>query len=51
MGDTEKAETILKDLLEKLKNDGYIMFDGKGRKYVFRSPLVRDFWYNGFVRK
>ncbi|MDR1160916.1 MAG: hypothetical protein LBK45_01115 [Tannerellaceae bacterium] len=47
----EKAETIFKELLEKLKNDGYIMSDEKGKKYVFRSPLIRDFWYNRFMRK
>jgi hypothetical protein len=50
VNDAEKAETILNDLLEKLKNDGYIMFDGKGKKYVFRSPLIRD-WYNRFMKK
>jgi len=48
--DEEKSETILTQLLFKLKNDGYIMFDEKGKKYLFRSPLLRDFWYNRFIK-
>ena len=49
--DVEKAENILKDLLKKLKNDGYIMLNKSDNKYLFRSPLLRDFWYNTFVKK
>jgi len=48
--DVEKAENIHKELLTKLKNDGYIMFDEKGKKYLFRSPLLREFWYNKFIK-
>ncbi|MDR1584244.1 MAG: hypothetical protein LBS55_13495, partial [Prevotellaceae bacterium] len=46
--DPEKAETILAKLLSMLENDGYlIVADGK---YTFRSSLLRDFWYNRFIR-
>ena len=48
--DEEKSETILTQLLFRLKNDGYIMFDEKSKKYLFRSPLLRDFWYNRFIK-
>ena len=43
----EKVETELARLLNMLQNDGYLMEnDGK---YVFRSPILRDFWYKRFV--
>ena len=43
----EKIETDLARLLSMLQNDGYLMEnDGK---YVFRSPLLRDFWYKRFI--
>ena len=45
--DIDKAETILAKLLAMLQNDGYLM-EHNG-KYVFRSPLLRDFWYNRFI--
>jgi hypothetical protein len=48
--DEDKADAIATQLLLRLKNDGYIMFDEKGKKYVFRSPLLRDFWYNKFIK-
>jgi len=45
--DIEKIETILAKLLNMLKNDGYLVeYNGK---YIFRSPLLRDFWYNRFI--
>ena len=43
-----EAETILAKLLYMLQNDGYIMEDNG--KYIFRSPLLRDFWFNRYVR-
>ena len=46
--DIEKTETILAKLLDMLKNDGYLV-EHNG-KYIFRSPLLRDFWYNRFIK-
>jgi len=41
-------ETVLAKLLDMLKNDGYLVeHDGKCN---FRSPLLRDFWSNRYVR-
>ena len=45
--DIDKMETILSKLLNMLKNDGYLA-EHNG-KYIFRSPLLRDFWYNRFI--
>jgi len=45
--DIDKAETILAKLLNMLQNDGYLV-ENNG-KYIFRSPLLRDFWYNRFI--
>ena len=45
--DMEKTETILAKLLDMLKNDGYLT-ECNG-KYIFRSPLLRDFWYKRFI--
>jgi hypothetical protein len=47
--DEEKAETVLNKLLNMLKNDGYIMYNLEA-KYTFRSPLLRDFWFNRFAK-
>jgi len=44
----ENAEEILSTLLYMLKNDGYLI-DEDGL-YRFRSPLLRDFWFNRFVK-
>jgi uncharacterized protein len=46
--DPEKAEGIVSKLLYMLKNDGYLV-EEKG-KYFFRSPLLRDFWFNRTVK-
>ena len=44
----EKTEVMLSKLLDMLKNDGYLAeHDGK---YIFRSPLLRDFWYARFIK-
>ena len=45
--DIDKMETILSKLLNMLKHDGYLT-EHSG-KYIFRSPLLRVFWYNRFV--
>lgn len=44
----EKTEVILNKLLYVLQNDGYLIESDS--KYAFRSPLLRDFWYNRFVK-
>jgi len=47
-GNIEKTEAILAKLLDMLKNDGYLIeYEGK---YIFRSPLLRDFWNNRFIK-
>lgn len=45
----EKTENYLNKLLYMLKNDGYIT-DTSDMKYKFRSPLLRDFWFNRFAK-
>lgn len=49
INDVEKTETVLNKLLYMLKNDGYIM-DNLEARYTFRSPLLRDFWFNRFAK-
>ena len=44
----EKIEAVLAQSLRMLMNDGYLI-ENNG-KYAFRSPLLRDFWYNRFIR-
>ena len=44
----EKVEAALTQSLKMLKNDGYLI-ENSG-KYTFRSPLLRDFWYNNFIK-
>jgi hypothetical protein len=46
--DSHKADEILSRVLQILINDGYAMKKEDG-KYIFRSPLLRDFWYNRFI--
>jgi len=46
--DQQKAEEILSQLIYMLKNDGYLIEEDA--KYSFRSPLLRDFWYNRFSK-
>jgi len=46
--DIEKTEVILSRLLDMLQNDGYLT-EHNG-KYIFRSPLLRDFWYGRFIK-
>jgi len=47
-GDFEK---VLENMLEKLEQGGYIIANKKENKHLFRSPLLRDFWYNKFVKR
>lgn len=47
-GNAEKTEDILSQSLKMLKNDGYLIEGNE--KYTFRSPLLRDFWYNNFIK-
>lgn len=49
--DVSKVEEIdytLSKILEMLENDGYILKRDSIR--TFRSPLLRDYWYNKFVQ-
>ena len=46
--DSEKAENDLSRLLYMLSNDGYLSEEDS--LYRFRSPLLRDFWFQRFVR-
>jgi len=48
LNDKEKTEELIQPLLKQLEADGYIMNDKDN--YMFRSPLLRDFWYNQFGR-
>lgn len=47
--EVEKNELLLSQLLQLLRNDGYIDLT-ETKNYVYRSPLLRDFWFNRFVR-
>jgi hypothetical protein len=44
----EKIEVMLSKLLEMFQKDGYLT-DYNG-KYIFRSPLLRDFWYGRYIK-
>jgi len=41
-------ETILAKLLKMLENDGYLIKNEDGN-YIFRSPLLRDFWHRNVI--
>jgi AAA+ ATPase superfamily predicted ATPase len=43
----DEVDYILSKLLRMLENDGYVLKMGPTR--TFRSPLLRDFWYQNFV--
>lgn len=45
--DEEKANLLLSKVLTILTNDGYLIVNEQGN-YLFRSPLLRDFWFNRF---
>lgn len=44
----EKTDYDLSKVLDMLENDGYILKNGSIR--AFRSPLLRDYWFNKFVQ-
>lgn len=44
----DRMDLILSKVLEMLENDGYIMKNGSSR--TFRSPLLRDYWFDRFVQ-
>jgi len=47
----EDFEKTLENILEKLEQGGYIIENKNEKKHLFRSPLLRDFWFNKFVKK
>jgi hypothetical protein len=47
VNDKCRAEDILNRLLLMLENEGYIM--RMRGKYTFRSPMLREFWFNRYV--
>ena len=44
----EEVDYLLSKVLEMLENDGYILKMDSTR--AFRSPLLRDYWFNKFVQ-
>jgi uncharacterized protein len=46
--DINEVEKIAGDLIYMLRNDGYLMEEKS--LYRFRSPLLRDFWFNRFSK-
>lgn len=44
----EEVDYRLSKILEMLENDGYIIKKDSIR--TFRSPLLRDYWFNKFVQ-
>lgn len=49
ISDGEEADLTLSRILSMLRNDGYLDITPED-KYIFRSPLLRTFWYNKFSR-
>ena len=45
----EDTEKELGQILGMLTNDGYL-HQNQDAKFVFRSPFLRDYWYNKFIR-
>jgi len=45
----EVTEKELGQILGMLSNDGYI-YQHQNEKFLFRSPFLRDYWYNKFKR-
>jgi len=45
----EVTEKELGQILGMLSNDGYI-YQHQNEKFLFRSPFLRDYWYNKFIR-
>jgi len=45
----EQTDKVLGQIIGMLTNDGYI-YQNEDKKYVFRSPLLRDYWKNKFTK-
>lgn len=41
---SEQRKEKLRYLLDVLESDGYIVDSGAGKRFLFRSPLLREFW-------
>lgn len=48
INDSDKCEDKLSHYIKLLERDGYLLFHAD--RYSFRSPLLRDYWYNLRVR-
>ena len=46
--DKESPDELVATLITVLINDGYIILNSK-KKYVFRSFLLKDYWYYKFI--
>jgi uncharacterized protein len=46
--DINEVEKIAGELIYMLRNDGYLIEENS--LYRFRSPLLRDFWFNRFSK-
>ena len=46
--DIDKADETTSKLISMLSNDGYLAETNS--KYLFRSPLIRDFWFKRFMK-
>lgn len=46
--DEDDSEEHFSTLIYMLRNDGYLIEED--HLYYFRSPLLRDFWYNRYVK-
>ena len=44
----DETDLLLSNVLQMLENDGYLI--RKDALRAFRSPLLRDFWYERFVQ-
>jgi hypothetical protein len=45
----EDVGKVYAELRQMLDNDGYLMESNQG-DIVFRSPIIRQYWYNKFVK-
>lgn len=48
LNDIDKANLLTSRVINMLLNDGYLI--EKSGRYAFRSPLLRDFWFNRFLK-
>lgn len=47
--DGEDAGVVYAEVRQMLENDGYLMETGEGQ-VVFRSPIIRQYWFTKFVK-